>query len=241
MPDLGPAFAGLLELFGPILRVALKALLRTVFGMVLLGVVVTVATVAYVAQGSWLRGGLAAALLLVALAIATGVLAVKNAVLRGLLHGLQRLALGRRILEVLFNRLGITEGTTHGDRGGAALQVVERVPLRDAEDRLRSAVEGLLAERAAKSGVRAWLARQLIAAAVTRIERITLARFRADDAKEPGVDLLLVRDELSATIDAALANTVSSKLNALNLVAAGLYVALACVIALGLPRLLPTP
>lgn len=56
MPDLGPAFGALLELFGPVVGAALKALLRTVFGMVLLGTVVMGSTIAYAADGSWLRG-----------------------------------------------------------------------------------------------------------------------------------------------------------------------------------------
>lgn len=239
MPDLGPAVGALLEVFGPVIGAALKALLRTVFGMVLLGVVVTVATVAYVAQGSWLRGGIAAAVLLVALAVVTGILAVKNAVMRGLLHGLQKLALGKRVLGVLFAKLGVTDDSTQGERAGALGRTVERVPLRDAEARLRGAVNAVLAERAEKTGVRAWLARKLIASAVTRIEAITLARFRSEDAQAGGVDLLVVRDELSTTIDQTLASTISSKLNVLNVAIAGLYVVLAALIAVGLPRLWP--
>ena len=239
MPDLGPVFGAILEVFGPVIGAALKALLRTVFGMVLLGVVVTVATVAFVAQGSWLRGSIAAAVLLVALAIVTGILAVKNAVMRGLLHGLEKLALGKRVLGVLFGKLGVTDDSTQGERAGAIGRTVERVPLREAEDRLRGAVNSVLAERAGKTGFRAWIARKLIASAVTRIEAIPLARFRSDDAKAGGVDLLVVRDELSATIDQTLASTISSKLNLLNWAIAGLYVLLAVLIAFGLPRLLP--
>ncbi|MEW6433975.1 MAG: hypothetical protein AB1730_20940 [Myxococcota bacterium] len=239
MPDLGPAVGALLKVFGPVIGAALKALLRTVVGMVLLGVVVTIATVAYVAQGSWVRGGIAAALVLVALAIVTGILAVKNAVMRGLLHGLQKLALGKRVLGVLFAKLGVTEDSTQGERAGAIGRTLERVPLRDAETKLRGAVNAVLSERAEKTGVRAWMARKLIAAAVTRIEAITLARFRTQDAKAGGVDLLVVRDELSTTIDETLASTIASKLNALNLAVAGLSVVLAVLIALGLPRLLP--
>lgn len=240
MPDLGPAVGALLEVFGPVIGAALKALLRTVFGMVLLGVVVTVATVAFVSQGAWQRGVLAAVLLLIALVVVTGVLAVKNAVMRGLLHGLQKLALGRRVLGVLFAKLGVTEDSAQGERAGAIGRTVERLPLRDAEARLRGAVNAVLSERAEKTGVRAWLARKLIASAVTRIEAITLARFRSQDMKTGGVDLLVVRDELSTTIDQTLASTIASKLNVLNVAIAGLYVLLAATIALGLPYLLPT-
>lgn len=240
MPDLGPVFAGLLELFGPVIGAAVKALLRTVFGMVLLGALVTSVTVAMAADGSWLRAVIAAALSLIALAIVTGILAVKNAIMRGLLHGLQKLQLGMRVLTLLFDQLGVTEKSEQGERGGAVGRTVERLPLREAEARLSGAVNGLLAERAAKTGVRAWLARKLVTAALGRIEKITLAQFRSEDAKAGGVDLLVVRDQLSAGIDQTLAKGITAQLNKLNFLAAVLYVVFAIAIAVLLPRIIPT-
>ncbi|MBL8953451.1 MAG: hypothetical protein JNK82_21935 [Myxococcaceae bacterium] len=239
MPDLGPVFGALLDAFGPVIGAALKALLKTVFGMVLLGAVVTGTTVYFAAQGSWLRGLIAAALSLVALGVVTGILAVKNAIMRGLLHGLQKLQLGTRVLKLVFNQLGVTEESTQGERAGSVGRVVEKLPLRDAEARLSGAVNGLLAERAAKTGLRAWLARKLVESALQRIERITLAKFRSEDAKTGGVDLLVVRDELAAGIDGTLASTISGQLNKVNILVAGLYVVFAVVIAAVLPRLVP--
>ena len=168
----------------------------------------------------------------------TGFLAVKNAILRGLLHGLKRLHLGARLLGLLFDRLGVSEGTEQGERAGTVGRVVERLPLQQAEAKLRSGVDALLEERAAKRGVRAWLARALSNAALRQVEKVTLARFRTLDAAQGGVDLLVVRDELAATIDGALAQSVAAQLNKVNLLAAGLYVAFAVLLALGLPRLL---
>ena len=240
MPDLGPVFGALLDLFGPVIGAALKALLKTVFGMVLLGVVVTSFTVYFAAQGSWLRALIAAVLSLVALAVVTGILAVKNAVMRGLLHGLQKLQLGTRVLTLLFNQIGVTEKSTQGERAGAVGQVVEKLPLRDAEAKLSGAVNNLLAERAAQTGMRAWMARKLVNAALTRIESITLARFRSEDAKAGGVDLLVVRDELAASIDGTLAKGISASLNKMNFLVAGLYVVFAVAIAFVLPRLVPS-
>ncbi len=237
MPDLGPVFGALLDLFGPVIGAALKALLKTVFGMALLGAVVTVTTVYFAAQGSWLRGLIAAVLSLVALAIVTGILAVKNAIMRGLLHGLKTLQLGTRVLTLLFNQLGVTENSKQGERAGAVGRTVERLPLRDAEAKLSGAVLSLLAERAGKTGVRAWMARKLIEAALTRIEAITLARFREQDSRTGGVDLLVVRDELAASIDGTLASGIAAQLNKLNILVAGLYVVFAVLIAIALPRL----
>ena len=117
MPDLGPAFGALLD-FGPVIGAALKALLKTVFGMVLLGAVVTAFTVYFAARGLVGAALIAAVLSLVALAVVTGILAVKNAVMRGLLHGLKKLQLGTRVLTLLFNQIGVTERSTQGERAG---------------------------------------------------------------------------------------------------------------------------
>lgn len=238
MPDLGPAFAGLLELFGPIIGAALKALLRTVFGMVLLGVCVTAGTVWLAAEGSWLRGAIAAGLSLIALAIVTGMLAMKNAIGRGLLLGLEKLSLGKRVLTLLFDRVGVTDDSTHAERAGAAGRLVETLPLREAEAKVTSAVNGLLAEGAGRGGVRGWLMNKLLTSILTRVQAVTLARFRSDANAASGLDLRLIRDELSGLIDAKLAGTVASKLSALNLVIAGLYVVLSLGIAAALPHLI---
>jgi hypothetical protein len=239
MPDLGPVFAGLLELFGPVIGAALKALLKTVFGMVLLGAVVTGGTVYFAAQGSWLRAALAAVLSLVALAVVTSVLAVKNAIGNGLLHGIEKLKLGQKVLNVVFAQVGVHDGSVQGERAGAVGRTVEKIPLREAETKLSGAVHGLLEARAGKTGVRAWLARKVMNTVLEKIESITLARFREVDAQESGVDLLKVRDELGAGIDGALGRGVKAQLNKLNLLIAGLYVLFAVAIAVLLPRLMP--
>ena len=237
MPDLGPAFGAILELFGPVIGAALKALLRTVFGMLLLGAAVMGGTIWYAAQGSWLRGLIAGALCGIALTIVTGVLAVKNAVMRGLLHGIEKLGLSARLLRMLFNQLGVTDESELGERAGAVGRAVERIPLAEAEKRLRGAVEALLSQRAAKPGMRAWLARKVMAATLERVEAVTLARFRADGAALGGVDLRVVRDELGVGLDEAIGNTIASKLNALNIVIAGLFVAFSVLIAVAVAHL----
>lgn len=239
MPDLGPVFAGLLELFGPVIGAALKALLKTVFGMLLLGALVTSLTVYFSAQGSWLRGLIAAVLSLVALGVCTGILAVKNAIMRGLLHGLQKLSLGTRLLKVLFGQLGVTEASEQGDRAGALGRTIEKLPLRDAEQRLSGAVKSLLDARAQQTGLRAWLSRKLMTTVLEKIEKLTLARFRSEDAAHGGVDLLVVRDELATGIDQTLAKGITAQLNKVNLLIAGLYVVFAVLIAFALPRLVP--
>lgn len=167
----------------------------------------------------------------------TGILAVKNAILRGLLHGIGRLKLGAKVLRIVFDQLGVTDDSSQGERAGVIGRTVERIPLRVAEDRLRSAVHGLLQQRAAQTGLRAWFARNLMNATLERVEALTLSRFRADDAKLEGVDLRVVRDELGDGIDAAIGNQVVAHLNRLNLLIAGLYVILSGLVAYGVSRI----
>lgn len=222
MPDLGPAVGGLLELFGPIIRVAFGALVRTVFGMVLLGVAVTTGVIYFSAQGSWLRGLIAAALCLVALAVVTAILAVKNAALRGLLHGIEKLNLGGKLFRVVFDQLEDT----------AVDRAQQKLPLEQAEAKLRGAVDKVLGQRAQQKGVRGWLARKLLEAGISRVEAVTLARFRSDQQQHGGVDLQLVRDELGLAIDGLISRQVAAHLNRLNIVIAGLYVVFAVLAGL---------
>lgn len=227
MPDLGPAVGGLLGLVTPILGPALSAFLRTTIGMSLLGLVLTGASFYWAAQGSVMRGALAAAL---ALALCTWIgimLAAKRAVGRGLLHGLQRLGLGRRLLELLFDRLV-------PDR---AAQAVERLPLAQAEERLGSAVRGLIAAQDQGGGLRGWLRRKLQTRLLLGIQQATLARFRKSGSEVSGIDLLRVRDELAGNIDRLLGDKIQAALASTTILFVGLAVLLSLAGAHGIRQL----
>ncbi len=237
MGDLGPTFGAILEAFGPVIGAALKALLRTVAGMVLFGVTVTVAVVWISSNGSWVRGALAAVCCLVALAIVTGIVAVKNAVLRGLLAGVEKIALGQKLFRLVFDQLGVSEESVQGERAGGVGRALERLPLREAEAKLEGAVTAVLGQHSLERGVRAWLSRKLMAAALARVRSVTLARFRTQQAQLGGVDLLAVRNELGGAIDGLIARQVAAHLAKLNLLIAGLYLALAALAGLAASKL----
>jgi len=237
MADYSAPIGALLETVAPVVGAGLRALLRTVVGMMLLCAAATLGSVWLAAHGSMARGVIAAVLCLVAGVIVTGVLAVKNAVLRALLTAVQQLALGGRVTRLLFERLGVGEASSHGERSGTLGRVVERLPLRDAEARLRGAVEGLLVERSEKTGLRAWLARRLLSAAVERVESLTLARLRSDDAAHGGVDLVLVRDELAGAIDGLLVGQLEGHALRLTGLIAGAYAVAAVLIGVGVSKL----
>jgi hypothetical protein len=237
MGDPRAALGSMLEVLGPVVKPALRALVRTTAGVLALGVVATGAAVWIAANGSLVRGLLAAALCTATGAVVAGVLGVKNAIFAGLLAGVEKLALGRSVTWLVFRELGVRdgEGQTAGD--GVMVRVAERVPLGEAEARLRRAVESVLGARAAKSGVRAWMARKLLAALLERVERLTLARFRTAEAAHGGVDLRLVRDELGAGIDGLVASGIGRQATVFTAFVAGGYALSALLIGYGVSAL----
>jgi hypothetical protein len=149
-------------------------------------------------SGSPGKAILAVVLVLALGAVLGGLLAVKRAVLQALRHGAARLQLGQRTFGALFARIvglsGEAAAGAAGERGGAIARTVEKLPLARAEQLLSDAVAGLYKE----GGVSGFFRTRLHAAIVDRVAAITLARFRAEGAQAGGVDLIKVRDELSA-------------------------------------------
>jgi hypothetical protein len=232
MPDYGPALGALLETLAPVLGPALRALVRTTVGMVVFGLC-CLAVAEWAVADAWLRALLLGVPGGIALVGVTGVLGVKNAVLNGVLGAVQKLQVGARTVGAIFTRLGVSDDAAPGAVGRTA----QRLPLGQAERRLTEVVEGLLQERAAKTGLRAWLARKLMTSVVTRVQALTLARFRAE-ATQDGVDLLKVRAEFEGSVDALLAAQVEAQLNRLNVFIAGAYALGVTVLAVGV-HLLP--
>ena len=231
MGDLGPALGSLLEVFGPVLASALRAAARTTFGMVIFCLLCGSGSVLLAEHGSLGRGLLAGALCLVGGVSVTALLAVKNAVLLGLLAGVEKAALGGRSVRLVFAQLGVAE------EGSTVQALAARIPLGEAEQRLKAAIDGLLLERSQQRGVRAWLARATMEAVFQRVERFTLARFRSDAAAAGGIDLRLVRDELGRSIDGLIAGQVSAQVLRLTMLIAGAYGVGAVVVGLLVSRL----
>jgi hypothetical protein len=205
---------------------ALQAFLRTALGMMVLAVVLAGVAFAIAFDGVWWRGALAVVLTLVDAGVIGGILSVKRAVLGALSRGLQQQHLGQRAALLVFSP------------DGPLGKVAERVPLAEAERRLRSAVEGLLGQAAQQTGVRAWFARGLQANLLGGIEQVTLARFRADAAEHGGgVDLAKVGAELGDRADQLLFSKVHGAANRLTALLAAGASGLAVLVALALRQL----
>jgi hypothetical protein len=231
MPDLGPFVSAFLDVFGPVLRAAFKAMLRTIAGMLILAGFCTSLAVWFAGRDSAWGGLVTAACCLVLSGVATVMLAIKNAILRGVLEGVRKLGLGAKTVNAIFSYLGVTDNTTHGERGGLVTHAAERVPLRDAEARLRGAAESLLRERSSQSGVRGWLSKKLLHATVEKVESLTLARFHADAGAHGGIDLGKVQAELAASADHVLAAQIEAQAQRLTRMVAVLYMLAVFLIA----------
>jgi hypothetical protein len=212
------------DLFGEHVKPLVK---RAIAGL-LLSVAMTVAVFVPVAIGSavlahhpgqiW-RGLLAFLITTLAFAIAGPALAVKRAVGDALLFGLQKLRIGDRTTAMLFDRMGIHALDRAGERGGAMVQKVERVPLAQAEQYLRDAVDFVVRQKEGGGGFFQKRMRQTL---VHQVQRLTLARFRTHDKELPGVDLRRVRVEVAERADSALADAVGGALLKTTLLVLGL-------------------
>jgi hypothetical protein len=138
------------------------------------------------------------------------VLGLKRAYILAAAHGVQSSQLGRKLVGIVFDRiLLVSADGAHGDRGGQLARGAETLPLKQAEQRLTAAIDGLANPEGKPGGLRARLQRFLL----NRVKAATLSRFRDADAEKGGVDLLKVRAELEDSVDAKLVERLKSGLN----------------------------
>jgi hypothetical protein len=173
---------------------ALTLAILTVLGFGLAGLAY------YVLRDAPLYGAIAALVAVVEAVTAGVVLGGKGAMVMALAEGLRVLGLGRLTVRLVFERmLGLDHGQ-HGERGGALTRSLERLPIRQAEHALREAVNGLVAA----PGEGGWLRRKLRQQLLRLVEKYTLARFREEDARHGGIDLVRVQAELEGRVDQLL-------------------------------------
>jgi len=162
--------------------------------------------------------------------VAWYVVATKRAIAGALCAAVQQSELGRHGLELIFDRLlKVRADEELGERGVRTAEAAERLPLRQVEERLTRAVDAMLAERSAKTGVRAWMARRIRNASLRQVQRLTLEEFRDEDARHGGVDLIQVREKLGPRID----NKISSMIQKASRKVTRLALLLLLVVSLG--------
>ena len=189
--------------------IALRACLQTMFVLTLAGFVLAGVSYFFLRGDHWGYGLIAASVAFVESVAAGVVLGIKRSVVMALAHGLGELHTGRGMVQLVFQRmLKIAEGGAPGDPGSRVARGLERIPLAQAEELLRAAVQSVLGDAEQAGRLRKKLHRWLLGA----IQKYTLAKFRTEGAPQGGVDLWKVQAELEQTVDQAMVQKVRSGL-----------------------------
>jgi hypothetical protein len=159
--------------------------------------------------------------------IAAFLLASKRGLFSAALSGLIESKVVRSVLGLVFDRLlAVKAEETPGGRGSRLVQVVEKVPLAQAERWLDKAISGLLRIRASATtengdapppaagrGVVSWMRGWVYRSLLQRIKTLTLAAFRAEGAQSDGIDLPRVRTALESRIDSMVVDRLQGAVN----------------------------
>ena len=234
MTELGTLWNSLTTLAG----VALRSFLLTVVGMFLLGVVLAGVSGYLAADGSWVRGAVAAALAVLVSTVAGFLVAGQRATAVALMCGLRNMHLGQTVVKPLFARLlGITDEGVLGQRGNLAAQAVERVPLAQAETRLRQVIDDYVRPSPDAGGLTGWFRRRLQARLLRGVEQCTLAQLRQHGTAEGGIDLVKARADLENRIDRLLLARVRSTAVRLTALTVAVTILVVVTLALAIQRL----
>ncbi len=230
MPDLSPVVGSIAEVLAPILRpvvgVALKKLLTTTLGMLVLGVLVIIYAALRLADIVWWQQLLAVLVLLVGCTALAFVLAGKRAVFGALSEALGRSQLGARAMNAVFDGILKLRQASAPSIPSAAVSAtastVERLPLAQAESLLRRAIDAFVTSEVDNArGIRASIGRAIRRRLGEKVEAVTLARFRSE--AHQGIDLQRVQEELATKADALIVSQLRSTVQKLTvLIVSGL-------------------
>lgn len=186
---------------------------RTIISMVsvtlfVLGVYTS--TGMYVVSGDGSGGALwffAGILLILGVAIVgTVVLVSKSLPVAAVLTALEKLKLGSVAANLIFEKILKVSDDNDGYR---LSERTERLPLKQAEERVTTVVEGLLNERASSRGIRAFFARKVQQGVLKAVSVVTLRELRKEDATHGGVSLVDVRNHIGPRADSMALELVS--------------------------------
>jgi hypothetical protein len=205
---------GILRSVTGLLLVAGRSFLLTLLFMLLLGVVLATASCGILSGPHWLFGLVAALVALTECVCVGVVLAAKRAIAVTLVHALREYRIASTAVRLIFGRLlGVKAEEAHGERGGWATRTVERLPLVQAEKRLEEAIHEHLSASVEGSGLNGWLSQRVQSRLLRAVHAFTLARFRDEDARHGGVDLVKVQSDLGERIDALLLGKLRGGIN----------------------------
>jgi hypothetical protein len=185
--------------------VALRSFVATVLVLTLAGGILAGLSYYFLREHHWVYGAIAAAVALIESVTIGIVLGAKRAVVMAVAHGLNTLRLGQSLVDLVFERmLGVGGGDELGERGGRIARGLERLPLAQAEALLSGAVRTVTGDM--EEG--GWLRRRIQARLLEAVRKYTLGRFREAGAKQDGIDLRKMKEELEQTVDDTLVRKV---------------------------------
>lgn len=200
MPNLQSLASTARQLVGVAWRSFLKMILITLA----MGVVLGAGSYVYLREQGWV--GPVIGLITVAEALAAGiVLGTKHGFVMALIQGVRDFGIAGAVVRVVFDRLlQVDVQQEFGERGGLIAQGLERLPLSQAEQLLSRAIKNLVNAPSSGRGVVGWFQRLLESRLLRAVEKYTLERFRDEEAKHGGIDLVKVRTHLETDVDELL-------------------------------------
>lgn len=197
-----------------LLMIAVRSFLLTFFLMLFLGVALAILSYWLLSTPHPIYGVLAGLIALAECVVVGVILGGKRAIARTLVHALQTYQVGSTAVRLVFGRLlGVAAEEVHGERGGWLTRTTERLPLAQAEKRLDDAIQHLLHAPTEGGGLTGWLRRRVQTRLLGTIRKLTLTRFREEDAQHGGVDLLKVQQHLGEHIDGLLIGKLRGGVN----------------------------
>lgn len=171
--------------------VAFRSFAATLFLLTLFGVVLAGVSYYFLRDEHRTSALIAIGVTLLESVILGFVLGAKRALVAAMAHGLTSLGLGRSLVGLVFERMGVGRG-------------LEKLPLAQSEELLSRAVRTVTGD-AAQTG---WLRRTIQGRLLEATRTYTLARFRQEGAKHGGVDLQKINEELEQTVDDVIIHKV---------------------------------
>jgi hypothetical protein len=192
--------------------VAARSILGTLLVVCAAGAVLAAGS-AYFLRDHPLYAAVAAVLALAESVGAGVVLGVKRALILTAAHGLERTRLGRAAVRMVFERLLTpAEGEGPAGPGAWAAGQAERLPLAQAEQRLSYAVTSVRAAGPAR-GFAGRVGDRIQERVLGLVKEVTLARFRAEGAKEGGIEVRRIQTDLEERVDSLLIGRLRKGLN----------------------------
>jgi hypothetical protein len=204
---------------------ALKAYALAFLAMTAAGVVLAVISFLVLDGDSRWAAVLAAGVAIVQGIVAGSILGARHASAAAAARALGELRLGSAAVRFIFERiLGVHDEMAPGSRGERLVETGKKMPLAQAERLVSQKMDDL----GKSSPARGWLARKMRSRLLGAVEGVTLNRCRETDAREDGIDLLRLKNELETTIDDRLIERFTSGLTLWTILAVvGLPVAVA--------------